>query len=89
MNYLTIGAAVFVAMVGQWVKSMKNVDTRIPVAVMGALGLVFYGLKSGWPAAFEWDAIDSWLNTAWPWAFALPGLASTIGLHPSLKTDVR
>ena len=89
MGTLTIGAAFLVALLGQYLKSLKNVPTWAPVAGMGLVGIAFYGLRSGWPAAPEWGAIENWLDSAWPWAVALPGMSSAIGLHPTLKTDVR
>lgn len=84
---LIFAAAGATALLGQWIKSHEKWPSWWAVLGMGIAGLAFYGLKSGWPAAWTWDGLDGWLSQAWPWSLALPGLASSLGLHSALKTD--
>ena len=53
--------------------------------VMALVGLGFYAIAEQ-PKAWSGQPFLDWLDSAWLWAAALPGVASLIALAPNMQT---
>lgn len=85
MEALMFFAALAIAGVGQWLNSKPNVPPLVVKAALAAVGPMLYLLISQ-PTALYGPAFIEWLDKAWLWALALPGLASLLGLAPGMAT---
>lgn len=85
MNTFTELLGLGVSVLGQHLKSMKNVDSRLVVLAMMLAGIGGYAVLHHPPmdAAF-WQ----WLDESKLYALALPGVASIAGAFiPGMQTD--
>jgi len=85
MEALMFFAALAVAGVGQWLNSRPNIPSLVVKACMAAIGPLLY-LAVSQPSALYGPAFIEWLDKAWVWALALPGMASLIGAVPGMAT---
>lgn len=76
-----------IALVGQWLNRSRSIPSEAVKAVLAMIGLAFYALGHGGPAAWVGEGLTQWLNPALLWALALPGAASLIGAVPGMATD--
>ena len=86
MQALIFVAALVVAGIGQWFNAHPSVPTWVSKLAMAGIGLAFYAVVEG-PHGWHGQPLLDWLDRAWLWAAALPGIASLIGLAPQLKTS--
>lgn len=90
---LLIGGAF--AFLGQLAKRNPKVPNELAIAVMAAIGALFYAGNYGWPHAdaptFQswFGAIADWLESASIAIAAIPGAASMIGMIPGMQTQPR
>ena len=85
MQALSFLGALIVAGVGQKLNADPRVPTPLVKLAMALIGIGLYLVKSQ-PAAWHGQAFLDWLDEAWLWAVAVPGLASLIGLAPGMAT---
>lgn len=86
MQALVFIAALVVGGVGQYFNSHPRFPTWVSKVALAAIGLVFYAVIKA-PPAWHGQPLLDWLDNAWLWAAALPGVASMIGLAPKLATS--
>lgn len=86
MQVLVFLAALIVGGVGQWFNAHPRVPTWISKATLALIGIVFYAVVEH-PAAWSGQPLMDWLDKAWLWAAALPGVASMIALAPKMQTS--
>jgi len=79
-------AGVAIAALGQKLNNNPKIPSQWVKPAMAVCGALLY-LVVDTPNSFTRDAIFSWLDQAVIWAAALPGVASLIGLHPSMRTS--
>lgn len=88
MNAIAFVAALVLALIGQLLNRSPKYPTefvKLAMAVAGAglyAGLVVH--PTAWPPDPKFAA---WFDDALLWSFALPGMASLIGMAPGMKTN--
>jgi len=87
MDALGWFAVAVVATAAQWLNSFKAVPAPLVKMTLAVVGLGFYALGHGLPAAWSGSLLTSWLDPALVWALALPGAASLVGLAPGMATN--
>ena len=85
MQFLIFFAALVVGGVGQWFNAHPRFPTWVSKAAMAAIGLGFYAFYQH-PSAWSGKPLMDWLDQAWLWAAALPGVASFLALAPNIQT---
>lgn len=90
MNAITFVAGLLVALVGQYLNRFQRIPSEAVKLALAVIGATLYGTlvvhPTAWPPA---PAFAAWFDDALLWAFALPGMASLIGLAPGMKTNSR
>jgi hypothetical protein len=79
-------AGVAIAAIGQKLNSNPKVPSHWVKPAMAGCGALLYLVVDA-PDTLTREALFSWLDQAVIWAAALPGVASLIGLHPSMRTS--
>ncbi len=79
-------AGLIVAGVGQYLNSKPQYNSTLVKIGMALLGPLLYLMVEQPTGAPGGPAFMEWLDRAWVWALALPGLASLIGLAPGMAT---
>jgi hypothetical protein len=87
LNLIVLIAAGAVALAGQGLNRYKGIPNWAVKGLLVLAGVPFYMWSVGLPPAWWGPQFEEWSMGAVIWAFALPGMASTIGLHPAMKTD--
>lgn len=85
MQFLAFFGALVVAGIGQYFNAHPRFPSWISKAAMALVGLGFYALAEQ-PKAWNGQPFLDWLDTAWLWAAALPGVASMLALAPNFQT---
>ena len=86
MQFLIFFAAIVVAGVGQWFNSHPRFPTWVSKLSLALIGVAFYAISEA-PKAWSGPPLLEWLDKAWLWACALPGVASMLALNPKLATS--
>lgn len=79
-------AGLVVAIFGQWLNTKPYIPSPVIKLALAVVGLLFY-LLVAMPAAISGQAFLDWIDKAWLFALALPGLASLVGAVPGMKTN--
>lgn len=87
MDLIVLLAAGVVAVFGQWLNSHKSIPAPAVKALLALAGIPFYIWATGVPASWTGPAFAQWSQGAVLWAFAIPGMASLVGLTPGMATD--
>ena len=87
MNLIVLLAAGAVAVVGQWLNSKKSIPAPAVKGLLALAGVPFYLWATGMPPAWTGPEFSSWSEGAVLWAFAIPGMASLVGLAPGMGTN--
>lgn len=85
MQAFVMIAGVLIALIGQKLKSNPRISSDLVRVGLLLAGLGLY-LVVDQPKGFGQPFFD-WLDKAYVWALALPGLASLMGMAPALKTN--
>ena len=87
MDALGWFAMALTALVAQWFNRFKHVPAPTIKAGLAVVGLAFYALGHGLPAAWYGPELSQWLDPALLWAMAVPGMASLVGAIPGMETN--
>ena len=87
MDLIVLLAAGAVAVFGQWLNSHPKVPSAAVKALLALTGIPFYMWATGLPPTWSGPAFASWSQGAVLWAFAIPGMASLVGIAPGMRTD--
>ena len=86
MNALVFVAALVISGIAQTMNRYPVIPTGVVKLTLALVGLCFYLLIQH-PTAWTGQPLLDWLDTAWIWAAALPGIASLIGTAPGMQTN--
>jgi len=87
MEALAALAGLLGAGVAQWFNRYKANNTVLLKLALVLVGLACYALGNGLPEAWAGPKLLEWLQPAWLWAAAVPGIASLIGAAPGMQTN--
>ena len=87
MDLIVLLAAGVVAVLGQYLNTKPHIPTAAIKALLALAGIPFYVWATGPPPAWSGPEFASWSHGAVLWAFAIPGMASLIGLAPGMATN--
>lgn len=88
MNAIAFVAALLLALVGQFINRSPNVPVEAVKLGLAVAGAGLYAALVSHPTAWPPDPkFASWFDDALLWSFALPGMASLIGMAPGMKTN--
>jgi len=86
MDLIVLLAAGAVAVLGQWLNTWPQIPTAAVKALLALAGIPFFIWATGLPPEWSGPAFASWSQGAVLWAFAIPGMASLVGLAPGMAT---
>lgn len=87
MEALAAFAGIIGAAVAQWFNRYKSNNTALLKVALIFVGLACYALGNGLPEAWYGPKLLTWLQPAWLWAAAVPGIASLLGAVPTMQTN--